>query len=397
MLTRSVFPVLRHIQAWRNRGRSLIRFQAWRSPDLALSRFQPSRNGCRKVKSSRIEERARFSNGKGKNFVRTTICMTSLERKRIMLSWRLCSSLKIIWSAIWFGPKRLENATCWRCSLWNWDTAPTRRMESLSSTSIVWSNSKGKRVSQVKNMKLRNRAFQKRSRKVIAKKLKNYEEFAVQKLINLEKWNMTSSLHKKEENPSTVNQFMVQIQKLQDKANSLTDAKEFDDLETASSTGLSTFTVNPWYSESQRNDKPRFTRNSLGTSGNVVVGLLVRSEPSAAPFDNSKNLGLSSCRLRPTATGKIAEQRDPHFGRTLSTWNRPYRTGGTGSKKNIMDNPRNQVSDLHFDKFPVSCSNSGWIKEGRVVKSTDDLMTSRPFEGRDFPDLELIDSKIASA
>ena len=50
----------------------------------------------------------------------------------------------------------------------------------------------------------------------------------------------------KEDNPSAVNQFMVQIQELQDKVNSLTDAKEFHDPETASSTGLSSFIVNPW-------------------------------------------------------------------------------------------------------------------------------------------------------
>ena len=49
----------------------------------------------------------------------------------------------------------------------------------------------------------------------------------------------------KEDNPSAVNQFMVQIQELQDKVNSLTDAKEFHDPETASSTGLSSFIVNP--------------------------------------------------------------------------------------------------------------------------------------------------------
>ena len=36
------------------------------------------------------------------------------------------------------------------------------------------------------------------------------------------------------------------------------------------------------------------------------------------------------------------------------------------------------------------------IKE-RWIKSTDDLMTSQSVEGRDFPDLEMIDAKMASA
>ena len=43
----------------------------------------------------------------------------------------------------------------------------------------------------------------------------------------------------KEENNSAVNQFMVQIQELQDKVNSLNDAKESYDPETASSSGVS--------------------------------------------------------------------------------------------------------------------------------------------------------------
>ena len=40
-----------------------------------------------------------------------------------------------------------------------------------------------------------------------------------------------------EESKSTVNQLVVQIQELQDKVNSLNDAKEFYDPETASSSG----------------------------------------------------------------------------------------------------------------------------------------------------------------
>ena len=42
-----------------------------------------------------------------------------------------------------------------------------------------------------------------------------------------------------EEKPSTVDQFMAQIQELQDKVNALNDAREFSDPETASSSGMS--------------------------------------------------------------------------------------------------------------------------------------------------------------
>ena len=43
----------------------------------------------------------------------------------------------------------------------------------------------------------------------------------------------------KEENPSRVNQLMVQIQELLDNVNSLNDAKEFYDPEAARTVGLS--------------------------------------------------------------------------------------------------------------------------------------------------------------
>ena len=66
----------------------------------------------------------------------------------------------------------------------------------------------------------------------------------------------------KEDNPSAVNQFMVQIQELQDKANFLTDAKEFDDLETASSSGLSHVPCQPMSIPSPRE---MMSRDSQGT------------------------------------------------------------------------------------------------------------------------------------
>ena len=170
------------------------------------------------------------------------------------------------------------------------------------------------------------------------------------------------------------------------------------------------------------------TRNSLGTSGHVF-GLTARGAPSSALFENSKNLASRSCRLKPIYTGKIAEQRaglrkEPQdytrptsrFARKFSTWNPLHREGGTYSQNCMMENPRNQISDLHFDKFPdsadVQCwktnfktevsSNIGsptigmlWTKE--VAKPVDDLMTSHSMRGRDFPDFEIFDAKIASA
>ena len=84
----------------------------------------------------------------------------------------------------------------------------------------------------------------------------------------------------------------------------------------------------------------------------------------------------------------------------VATWNPLNCTGGTASQ-NCMENLRNQISELHFGKFPDSadfqswkanfetgvCSNSRyptiamlWIREVEMGKSVDDLVTSSDFE-----------------
>ena len=81
---------------------------------------------------------------------------------------------------------------------------------------------------------------------------------------------------------------MTQIQELQDKENSSTDAKEFCDPETASSSGLSYVPSQPVSIPSPRGMISRDscvqldTRNSLGTSGDVFEGLVARGEASSA-------------------------------------------------------------------------------------------------------------------
>ena len=82
----------------------------------------------------------------------------------------------------------------------------------------------------------------------------------------------------------------------------------------------------------------------------------------------------------------------------------------------MMVNPRNQISELHFDNFLDTsdftcwktnlmtevCSCSGcstvamlWIKKVEVAKSVDDLMSSQSIERHEFPDFAMLDSKIA--
>ena len=157
----------------------------------------------------------------------------------------------------------------------------------------------------------------------------------------------------KEESKSFVNRLVVQIHELQDKVNSLNGAKEFYDPEPASTSGLSHVP-----SQHVRSPSPRGMmsdsclqpdiRNSLGTSRHVFQNLPPRGEPSSAIFENS--------------TGKIAEQREvlrqeppnhaiptPRFTRMFSTWRPLYRAGGGNPQNCMMENPRNQISDLHFE------------------------------------------------
>ena len=93
-------------------------------------------------------------------------------------------------------------------------------------------------------------------------------------------------------------------------------------------------------------------------------------------------------------------------------------SGGDSSKNYGADQQRLQISDLHFDKFPMpatfafgkmrfktdvcTCSQfpaeaMHWIKEVEMVGSVDDLKSSSSIRGISMPDFEVLDAKIASA
>ena len=93
-----------------------------------------------------------------------------------------------------------------------------------------------------------------------------------------------------ERNLSLMSQLLTQIEDLQNKENSWNDARDFHDLETASSTGSSHVP-----SQSLKIPLPRgsalilacsLTRNSLGESAHVCESLPVREGPSSALFEN---------------------------------------------------------------------------------------------------------------
>ena len=90
----------------------------------------------------------------------------------------------------------------------------------------------------------------------------------------------------------------------------------FYDPETASSSGMSHVPSQPMSISSLRGMVSRDsclqpdTRNSMGTSGNVLEGPLARRNHPQHSFEGAKNLASSSCGLKAIGSGKIAEQRE---------------------------------------------------------------------------------------
>ena len=86
MLSNSVFPVLRHIHAWREPCGMWIRFQALGNWCGKLSHFQVSRDRCRKVKEIANRRACNFHKWTRKEFCpNRKAFMNSLKRKQIQL------------------------------------------------------------------------------------------------------------------------------------------------------------------------------------------------------------------------------------------------------------------------------------------------------------------------
>ena len=113
--------------------------------------------------------------------------------------------------------------------------------------------------------------------------------------------------------------------------------------------------------------------NSMGTSGNVLEGRLARGEPSST-LENSKNSASSSCRMRPIGTSRTSEKWEKVEKRTAGFYNihssfcpevlhlesSVSYIGRTYSQNCMMENPRNQISEVHFDKFQDSVDFQCW-------------------------------------
>ena len=174
------------------------------------------------------------------------------------------------------------------------------------------------------------------------------------------------------ESKSTVNQLMVEIQELQDKVNSLSDAGELYDPETARSSGLSHIPNHDVIFQRPRGLPSRDsclqfdTRNLFGASGTVFEDPLAPSEPTASCSSNlyESSLAATHCELVSLNTGRSVAKGDelprnthnfaiftPRFARMFSPWN-PTSCRRSLSTSCMVEQPRKQVSEMHFDQFP---------------------------------------------
>ena len=222
------------------------------------------------------------------------------------------------------------------------------------------------------------------------------------------------SLHQ-ERNPTTVSQLLTQIQDWQNKANSLSDAREFYDPETASSSGASHVPSRPSAIPSPRtmpcrdSGLPHDTRKTTGTSRNVCERLPAREGQTKTLFNNSKNLATSSLELRHSrkyqATGEWNETRTAEFVNTCTTlpkwrWNHLSYWWNLFSRWNdwlseILVFGRENFLTLWNFKAGKSTSKLKYVqnqqilisqcngpKKFEIAKSIDELMTSRSITGR---------------
>ena len=189
-----------------------------------------------------------------------------------------------------------------------------------------------------------------------------------------------------------------------------------------------TFPVNQRYSHLfcdpgwllSRSDKPPYTWNTHGISGNVFVN---PTASSSTPYPGGINPWISN----------VSEHTSPHVmseRQTPDTVLTPrFQTGPSArnsfdpaeerfSKNNGADQQQLQILDLHFDKFPnpatfacwkirfktevCTCSQfpteaMHWIKEVEMVDSVDELGSSLSIRGISMPNFEVFDARIASA
>ena len=104
------------------------------------------------------------------------------------------------------------------------------------------------------------------------------------------------------------------------------------------------------------------------------------TEPSADCFGNAKCLASAPCEpISPNTGRSVASMAEserntqnfaiptPRFARKFSTWNPPSRAEGACPQNCMVEQPRNQVSEMHFGKFRNPSTFQFWKRVSRLV------------------------------
>ena len=241
-------------------------------------------------------------------------------------------------------------------------------------------------------------------------------------------------MQKLRESHKTIQQLAFQLQQIQEQMNSMNDPAYFQDVESSYSGRLSHVSSQPVMIPSSRfllsRDKrlPVDTWNQSGLQENVFGNQFStfdspRDHPQRIQSDDVQRNRGAVPEAERTKTGHTSEDTLNHGTIPMPTFApRPLTTSSTipvGLPHNYMVGQQGQqISELQFDKFPDPSSflvwkttfitqvSSGsdfpsdamlWIKEVEIVDSLDELKSSRSVIGKDFPNFEMLDAKIASA
>ena len=234
------------------------------------------------------------------------------------------------------------------------------------------------------------------------------------------------------EDRDTILELTAKIQELQNEIDCMNDSTDFQDAESVRS-GQSHVTSEPPFfpphpdpggmlsrslgMPSRKNGPPSIW-DTHGISGKFFAN---STGSSSAPYSQESNPWISNVseHTSPYVMGESQTPvQDPRYQSGPSARNSFDPSEGGFSNKYGADQQRLQISDPHFDKFPMpatfacwkirfktevcTCSQfptdaMPWIKEVEMVESVDDLKSSCSITGTHEPNFEVLDARIASA
>ena len=178
--------------------------------------------------------------------------------------------------------------------------------------------------------------------------------------------------------------------------------------------------LGPPFVSPRRKEGPPDIWDTSGISGNVFAN---PQASSSAPYPQELNPWGTTIE-EPLHTSTVERSERPEQNQDLrcqsgpSAKNSVIFSGEDSSKNYGADQQRQQISDLHFDKFLTpatfacwkirfktevcTCSQflteaMQWIKEVELVDSVDELRSSSSTRGISMPNFEVLDARIASA